>query len=93
MPLLGPAVGPIAGGWIAEKTTWRWCFWSTSILTVFIQVCGVVFLRETFAPRLLGWRAARIRRETGDERWHTEWETPDRTLAKVLKTSLGRPFR
>jgi MFS family permease len=23
MPLLGPAVGPIAGGWIALRTTWR----------------------------------------------------------------------
>ncbi|KAF8915643.1 major facilitator superfamily domain-containing protein [Mucidula mucida] len=22
--LLGPVVGPIAGGWIAEKTSWRW---------------------------------------------------------------------
>lgn len=93
MPLLGPAVGPVAGGWIAEKTTWRWCFWSTSILTVIIQCFGVVYLRETYAPVILGRRAQRMRRETGDERYHTEWETPDRTLAKVLKTSLGRPFR
>jgi MFS family permease len=23
-PLLGPAVGPVAGAWIAEKSTWRW---------------------------------------------------------------------
>ena len=23
-PLTGPAIGPIAGAWIAEKTTWRW---------------------------------------------------------------------
>ena len=23
-PLLGPVVGPIAGAWIAEKSTWRW---------------------------------------------------------------------
>ena len=22
--LLGPAVGPVAGAWIAEKSTWRW---------------------------------------------------------------------
>ena len=23
-PLLGPAVAPVAGAWIAEKSTWRW---------------------------------------------------------------------
>jgi MFS family permease len=23
-PLLGPAIGPVAGAWIAEKSTWRW---------------------------------------------------------------------
>lgn len=93
MPLLGPAVGPVAGGWIAEKTTWRWCFWSTSILTVIIQLFGVIYLRETFAPVILARKAQRIRKETGDDRYHTEWETPERTLTKVLKTSLGRPFR
>lgn len=93
MPLLGPAVGPVAGGWIAEKTTWRWCFWSTSILTVIIQIFGVVYLRETFVPVILSRKAQRIRKTTGDDRYHTEWETPDRTVRKVLKTSLGRPFR
>lgn len=93
MPLLGPAVGPVAGGWIAEKSTWRWCFWSTSILTVIIQMFGVIYLRETFAPVILARKAKEIRQQTGDDRYHTEWETPDRTLGKVLKTSLGRPFR
>jgi|SRR5712672_2529742 len=23
-PLLGPSIGPVAGAWIAEKSTWRW---------------------------------------------------------------------
>ena len=23
-PLLGPVFGPIAGAWVAEKSTWRW---------------------------------------------------------------------
>ena len=23
-PLLGPVVGPVCGGWIAERSTWRW---------------------------------------------------------------------
>ncbi|OJA21346.1 hypothetical protein AZE42_12762, partial [Rhizopogon vesiculosus] len=31
-PLLGPVIGPITGAWIAERSTWRWVFWSTSIV-------------------------------------------------------------
>ncbi|KAK3060197.1 hypothetical protein LTR53_020190, partial [Teratosphaeriaceae sp. CCFEE 6253] len=33
-PLLGPAVGPIAGGFIAQYSTWRWVFYSTSIVAI-----------------------------------------------------------
>ncbi|KAJ7838470.1 hypothetical protein B0H14DRAFT_3141031, partial [Mycena olivaceomarginata] len=39
-PLLGPVVGP-RGTFIAEKSTWRWVFWSTALLTTVIQVLGV----------------------------------------------------
>ncbi|KAI1620780.1 major facilitator superfamily domain-containing protein [Exophiala viscosa] len=92
-PLLGPAVGPIAGGYIALKTTWRWCFWSTSIVDAGVQVLGLIYLRETYAPKLLANKAEKLRHETGNPDLHTEWEHPDRTLVKVLKSSLIRPFR
>jgi multidrug resistance protein len=92
-PLLGPAIGPIAGGFIALKTTWRWCFWSTSILTVLVQGLGLIYLQETYPPRLLAMKAANLRKSTGNEAYHTEWETPDRTLTNVLRVSLVRPFK
>jgi len=77
----------------APQTTWRWCFWSTSIVDAGIQVLGLVFLRETYAPKLLGAKAKRLRKETGNPHLHTEYETPDRTLGKVIASSLIRPFR
>ena len=46
-PLLGPVVGPIAGGWIAEKSTWRWVFWSTSIAAFLVQLLGLWTLKES----------------------------------------------
>src|SRR5271167_3104566 len=63
-PLLGPAVGPIAGGFIAENTTWRWVFWSTSIVDAGIQILGIFFLRETYPPSLLSVKAKKMRKET-----------------------------
>lgn len=92
-PLLGPAVGPLAGGFISENTTWRWVFWSTSIVDAAIQVMGLFFLRETYPPTLLGRKAGKLRKETGNDNLHTEWESADRTLPKILRNALVRPFR
>ena len=92
-PLLGPSIGPIMGGFIAENTTWRWVFYSTSIATGVMQVAGVLFLRETYAPRILQQRAKRIRKSTGDSSYQTKEERQNKSLVKALQTSFVRPFR
>ncbi|KAE9387803.1 MFS polyamine transporter [Gymnopus androsaceus JB14] len=62
-PLMGPVVGPIAGAWIAEKSTWRWVFWSTTIVDGAIQVAGCFSCkRVSFAPLLLERKAVKIRK-------------------------------
>ena len=92
-PLLGPAVGPIAGGFITQNTTWRWAFYATSIADAIIQVFGLIFLRETYPPKLLHLKAEKMRKETGNTALHTEFEHPERSLANTMKRSLVRPFR
>lgn len=93
MPLLGPAVGPIAGGWIAERTSWRWVFYSTTIACGVIQAAGLFFLQETYAPVLLQRRKMCLVRETGNAALRTEYDHPERTLAQTLGIALTRPFR
>ncbi|EFY87225.1 MFS multidrug transporter [Metarhizium acridum CQMa 102] len=93
MPLLGPAVGPVAGGWIAERTTWRWVFYSTTIACGIIQVFGLFFLQETYAPVLLHRKKLRLIKETGNTKLHTEFDHPDRTLLQTLANAFTRPFR
>ncbi|KAF2021667.1 MFS general substrate transporter [Aaosphaeria arxii CBS 175.79] len=92
-PLLGPAIGPIAGGFIAQNTTWRWCFWSTTIFTAIVQMFGFFFLQETYAPKLLARKRDRLRNQTGNMQLHTEYDAPDKTLFNILKVALQRPFR
>lgn len=92
-PLLGPAVGPIAGGFITENTTWRWVFWATCIATFFIQLSGVFFLQETYVPELLKRKKMKLIKESGNNDLHTEYDDPNRTFKKHLKTALVRPFR
>ncbi|EQB54862.1 major facilitator superfamily transporter [Colletotrichum gloeosporioides Cg-14] len=33
-PLLGPALGPIAGGYLIEAVGWRWVYWLLAILVI-----------------------------------------------------------
>ncbi|KAG4429907.1 hypothetical protein IFR05_014613 [Cadophora sp. M221] len=92
-PLLGPAVGPVAGGFIAENTTWRWVFYSTTIADAIIQFAGLFFLQETYAPVLLHRKKKQMIKNTGNDALHTEFDRPDRTIGKTLQVSLSRPFK
>ncbi|KAL8755340.1 MAG: hypothetical protein Q9184_004824 [Pyrenodesmia sp. 2 TL-2023] len=92
-PLLGPAIGPIAGGFITENATWRWAFYATSIADALIQLSGLFFLRETYPPKLLHLKKLALIKETGNQDLHTEYDDPNRSLFKILKRSLIRPFR
>ncbi|KAG0698144.1 MFS polyamine transporter [Suillus ampliporus] len=96
-PLLGPVIGPITGAWIAERSTWRWVFWSTSIVDVVILIAGVFLLQETYAPLLLERKAEHIRRSMDAEKVpyseiRTVFEGQDRSWRTVMATSLNRPF-
>ena len=59
-PLLGPAIGPIAGGFIAENTSWRWVFYSTSIIAGAIEIVSFLFLSESYGPKILQGETARL---------------------------------
>ncbi|KAF9010981.1 MFS polyamine transporter [Hymenopellis radicata] len=100
-PLMGPVLGPVAGAWISEKTTWRWVFWSTSIFDVAVQALGLFYLRESYAPLLLDRKAAQIRasRAADPEKGgthvnvHTVFEKSEpRTWQHIFSKALVRPF-
>lgn len=92
MPLMGPAIGPIAGAFVTQRTTWRWIFYATTIADAVIQVAGLFWLQETYAPVLLQRRRDRLIKETGNTALHTEFDS-DITFAKKLGTAMSRPFK
>ena len=93
MPLLGPALGPIAGAFIAQGTTWRWVFYSTSLVACAIQVLGFFFLKETYGAALLARKKKELIKITGNKELHTEFDTPNRKMSTHLGTAFKRPFK
>lgn len=75
------------------KTTWRWVFWASSIGDACIQILGLFYLQETYAPELLYRKAKRLRKATGNQLLRTEFESPDSTMFGRVLQSMIRPFR
>ncbi|KAF9458414.1 MFS polyamine transporter [Collybia nuda] len=98
-PVLGPVIGPVCGAWIAERSTWRWVFWSTSIVDAAIQISGLFYLQETYAPLLLEKKAKKIRETMDTEKGQTiqvrtvfDPTDDSRRWKFILGTALTRPF-
>ncbi|KAI9666271.1 MAG: hypothetical protein M1821_004206 [Bathelium mastoideum] len=91
--VVAPLFGVILGGFIAKYTTWRWAFFSTSILSACIQLLGLVLLEETYPPLLLRRRKRKIIKETGDTRYYTNFDYLDNVGARILSQNLIRPFK
>lgn len=50
VPILGSAIGPIAGGYITQYLSWRWTFWLMAISSACTSLLMVVILRESYLP-------------------------------------------
>ncbi|TRM69786.1 major facilitator superfamily domain-containing protein [Schizophyllum amplum] len=88
---IGPCIGPLIGGFIGENMGWRWIYW---VLFIFLGACVLLTLimPETLAPILLGRKAERIRKETGDSSHRTLAELERRPFKVVIKEALLRPL-
>jgi hypothetical protein len=70
-------------------------FWSTSIFQAVMIAVSFTAFHETFAPTILSRRAAKLRKETRDDRYYTEHERAmaDKSVFFILHRALTRPLR
>ncbi|KAI9643554.1 hypothetical protein NHQ30_008173 [Ciborinia camelliae] len=89
-PMNGPVTGPLIGGFAAEYLGWRWTNWIVMMLSGCAWIaCG--FVKETYAPVILIKKAAKMREETGDERYWCRYDQK-KSFFEILKINLSRPF-
>ncbi|ETS83241.1 hypothetical protein PFICI_05117 [Pestalotiopsis fici W106-1] len=91
-PLLGPCVGPVAGGYLSRAAGWRWVFWLIAILAGFFIPVSFLCQRETYAPVLLERRARRLRKETGNPGLRSVLEKQS-TLSEKFRLAAVRPLK
>ncbi|KAG8997844.1 hypothetical protein FRB94_007415 [Tulasnella sp. JGI-2019a] len=101
-PLTGPALGPVIGAWIVQFVSWRWVFYATSIADCVIQVLGLIFLRETYAPVLIAHKTRQLRKSENNPKLRSIFVKPGhidvhdggpRVWAKVIGHGLMRPLK
>ncbi|KAJ5631144.1 MFS general substrate transporter [Penicillium longicatenatum] len=90
---MGPALGPIVGGFIAEAGGWRWCQGFQAIFCAALWLLQTLFLPETYGPVLLRERAKTLSKLTGKV-YRTQRDVEQHAVptATRIKTTLFRPF-
>ncbi|SZE99620.1 unnamed protein product [Blumeria hordei] len=88
---LGTTLSPVAGAWIVQSTklSWRWADWIAVIMSGTTLILTIACLPETFTPVILKWKAIKLRRATGDNKYMASIET-QKSFKELLKANLYR---
>ncbi|KAM5347884.1 hypothetical protein ACJ41O_007708 [Fusarium nematophilum] len=92
-PFIGPAIGPLVGGFLSDAAGWRWLYWIQLILAGIVWVLITFTVPETYTPTILARRARKLRESTGEPDHVTEQELDMRPLSERLRIFLVRPFQ
>ncbi|GAB0136853.1 hypothetical protein EsDP_00005141 [Epichloe bromicola] len=91
----GPILGPIVSAAAAQQDSlgWRWTEYLTGILQVVVLVFAIIFIDESYPPKLLVYKARRLRHETGNWALHAKFEEWDVSISELAHKFLLRPMQ
>jgi MFS family permease len=90
---LASTIAPIVGAFIVDNCSWRWTAWVTLILCGVVGIVCIFLLRETSHNRILMRRAARLRRETGNQSLRARNEMASTDVKVLLRKYCTKPVR
>ena len=91
---LAQATGPLIAGFAVSANNWRWSLWEIVWMTAPVLVALLVFMPETFPPKILLKRAQRLRKLTGNANIQSQSEIDQRhlTASGILIDALIKPI-
>jgi multidrug resistance protein len=84
---MGPALGPLVGGFVVERENWRWTQW-TILFALVIIIGNTLPMSETFKKVILKRRAESLGADWPSEQKSSESET----IRYFLTTTIIRPM-
>ncbi|KAM5347291.1 hypothetical protein ACJ41O_010296 [Fusarium nematophilum] len=91
-PLLGPCIGPLAGGYMIESLGWRWVFWIIAIFAGALTVVCYFAAPETYHPTLIRNKVNRLKKETGNQDLYSALEN-GLSSKKRFEHAILRPMK
>ncbi|KAG2168240.1 hypothetical protein VTO58DRAFT_100958 [Aureobasidium pullulans] len=88
----GPTIGPVIGSALTVQLGFRWPSYILAIWVFTIFVFAFFCLPEVYSPVLLKKKAQRLRKETGDLRWHHPHEDVKLDAKSIVTKHLARPI-
>ncbi|BGP12470.1 hypothetical protein JCM10213v2_000387 [Rhodosporidiobolus nylandii] len=86
-------LGPVVFGYLAQTKGFRAVNWVLFACSAAFAIAVYFVLDETRASVLLSRKAAKLRKETGDDRYMSKDDFERGSLKEMMKTSLGRPVQ
>ncbi|EAL86141.1 hypothetical protein KXW29_007150 [Aspergillus fumigatus] len=94
MVFLGPLIAPFIGGFINMSSLgWRWTAYLPAIMGFAALILNFFFLKESYPPVILIYKAAELRRRTKNWGIHAKQEEIEIDLQELLVNNFSRPLR
>lgn len=95
--LFGPIVGPICGGFIAQRAGWRWDMWVVLIVACLLTTGLFIFHTETYPSVLLERKTRKLRKELNRPELQNimtyEKDAAAKSPMAILKRGITRPLK
>ncbi|KYK59613.1 hypothetical protein DCS_00745 [Drechmeria coniospora] len=90
----GPALGPLLSGFSVPVMGWRWSLFESIWASAPILLAMFILLPETSTPTILYYRARRLRKLTGNERFMSQSEIDQRNMkvSSIFFDALIKPM-
>jgi MFS transporter, DHA1 family, multidrug resistance protein len=87
--------GPIVSAAVVAQPSlgWRWTEYLAGILQAVVLLVAMIFIDESYPPKLLVYKARRLRIETGNWALHARFEEWDVGVAALARKFLVRPVQ